>query len=156
MLLTLSTVICSQQKWKNNQIDLCMTHVPWTTIPVDRIREVVSSRAARPYHRQEDLTWVILKHGLFFHWHPIEQICLKQEPIWWAPGLKPLNQRSSKFRRTRYFSEFDDVIVKTFYFIFRRFSPLIEVGTRDFKGKIWFAFTEYQNPPRRSISTVTL
>ena len=70
-----------------------------------------------------------------------------------AHHLKPLNQRSSKFRRTRYFSEFDDVIVKTFYFMFRRFSPLMEVGTRDFKGKIWFAFTEYQNPPRRSIST---
>ena len=57
MLLTLSTVICSQQKWKNNQIDLSMSHVPWTTI-LDRIREVVFSRAARPYQRQEDLNWV--------------------------------------------------------------------------------------------------
>ena len=145
MLLTLSTVICSQQKWKNNQIDLSMSHVPCTTIPVDRIPEVVFSRAARPYRRHEDLSWVILKHGLFFHCPRNEKIC-----------LKPLNERSSKFRRTRYFSEFDDVIVKTFYFMFRRFSPLIEVGTRDFKGKTWFAFTEYQNPPRRSISTVTL
>jgi len=63
-------------------------------------------------------------------------------------SLKPLNERSSKFRRARYSSEFDDVIVKTFYFMFRPFSPLIEVGTGDFKGKIWFAFTEYQNPPR--------
>ena len=108
MLLTLSTVVCSQQKWKNNQIDLSMSHVPCTTIPVDRIREVVFSRAARPYHRQEDLSWVILKHGLFFHCPRNEKIC-----------LKPLNERSSKFRRTRYFSEFDDVIVKTFYFMFR-------------------------------------
>ena len=71
-------------------------------------------------------------------------------------SLKPLNERSLKFRRTRYFSEFDDFIVKTFYFMFRPFSPLIEVGIGDFKGKIWFAFTEYQNPPSRSISTVTL
>ena len=108
MLLTLSTVICSQQKWKNNQIDLSMSHVPCTTIPVDRMREVVFSRAARPYHRQEDLSWVILKHGLFFHCPRNEKRC-----------LKPLNERSSKFRRTRYFSEFDDVIVKTFYFMFR-------------------------------------
>ena len=30
MLLTLSTVVCSQQKWKNNQIDLSMSHVPCT------------------------------------------------------------------------------------------------------------------------------
>ena len=59
-------------------------------------------------------------------------------------------------KNSLYFSEFDDVIVKTFYFMFRRFSPLIEAGTGDFKGKIWFAFTEYQNPPNASISTVTL
>ena len=133
MLLTLSTVICSQQKWKINQIDLSMSHVPsCTTIPVDRIPEVVISRAARPYHRQEELTWVVLKHGLFFH-------CPRDEKI----SLQPLNERSSKFRRTRYFSGFDDVIVKTFYFMFRPSYPLIEVGTGDFKGKIWFAFTEY-------------
>ena len=93
MLLALSTVICSQQKWKNNQIDLSMSHVPGcTTIPVDRIAEVVFSRAARPYHRQEELTWVVLKHGLFFHCPRNEKRC-----------LKPLNERSSKFRRTRYF-----------------------------------------------------
>ena len=92
MLLTLSTVVCSQQKWKNNQIDLSMSHVPCTTIPVDRIPEVVFSQAARPYRRHEDLSWVILKHGLFFHCPRNEKRC-----------LKPLNERSSKFRRTRYF-----------------------------------------------------
>ena len=30
------------------------------------------------------------------------------------------------------------------------------MGTGDFKGKIWFAFTENQNPPSHSVSTVTL
>ena len=109
MLLTLSTVICSQQKWKNNQIDLSMSHVPCTTIPVDRVPEVMFWQHVRPYHRQEDQTWVVLKHGLFFH-------CPRNEKI----SLKPLNERSSKFRRTRYFSEFEGVIVKTFYFMFRR------------------------------------
>ena len=132
MLLTLSTVICSQQKWKNNQIDLSMSHVPCTTIPVDRIPEVVFWQDAHIIDSQEELTWVVLKHGLFFH-------CPRDEKI----SLKPLNERSSKFRRTRYFSEFDDVVVKTFYFMFRPSQPLIEVGTGDFKGKIWFAFTEY-------------
>ena len=52
MLLTLSTVICSQQKWKNNQIDLRMSHVPWTTIPVDRIPEVVFWQHAHIFDRK--------------------------------------------------------------------------------------------------------
>ena len=74
MLLTLSTVICSQQKWKNNQIDLSMSHAPCTTIPVDRIREVVFSWAARPYHRQEDLSWVLFWNmACFFTAHAMKK-----------------------------------------------------------------------------------
>ena len=92
MLLTLSTVICSQQKWKNNQIDLSMSHGLWTTIPVVRILEVVFSRAARPYHRQEDLTWVVLKYGLFFH-------CPRNETV---EQKKLKIQKKSSFFRDRW------------------------------------------------------
>ena len=107
MLLTLSTVICSQQKWKNNQIDLSMSHVPCTTIPVDRIPEVVLSGSTpisstgRP------------KLGYFETW-PVFSL-----PTQWKKVFETVERKKLKIQKNSLFSEFDDVIVKTFYFMFR-------------------------------------
>ena len=56
-------------------------------------------------------------------------------PTQWKKVFETVERKKLKIQKNSLFSEFDDVTVKTFYFMFRPSKPLIEVGTGDFKGK---------------------
>ena len=109
MLLTLSTVVCSQQKWKNNQIDLSI----WAIFREKRSQLIGYGKwCSRSGSTPRSSTG--RPNLVFFKTWPVFSL-----PTQWKNMFETVKRKKFKIQKNLLFSEFDDVIVKTFYFMFR-------------------------------------